>query len=85
MKLFTTINSECAGRVAQIGAGDRGFGRIWTHTVFVIEPASADNGAVLLWNSDFRGADAGAFAREGKADRLSDSAGAARHDRDLIT
>jgi acetyl-CoA carboxylase biotin carboxyl carrier protein len=38
MKLFTTINSECAGRVAQIGAetGDLvEYGR----TLFVIEPA----------------------------------------------
>jgi acetyl-CoA carboxylase biotin carboxyl carrier protein len=38
MKLFTTINSECAGRVAQIGAetGDLvEYGR----TLFIIEPA----------------------------------------------
>ena len=38
MKLFTTINSECAGRVVQIGAetGDLvEYGR----TLFIIEPA----------------------------------------------
>jgi acetyl-CoA carboxylase biotin carboxyl carrier protein len=38
MKLFTTINAECAGRVVQIGAESGElveFGR----TLFVIEPA----------------------------------------------
>lgn len=38
MKLFTTINSECAGRVVQIGA-ETGDLVEYGHTLFVIEPA----------------------------------------------
>lgn len=39
MKLFTTINSECAGRVVQIGA-ETGDLVEYGHTLFVIEPAT---------------------------------------------
>jgi hypothetical protein len=39
MKLFTTINSECAGRVVQIGA-ETGDLVEYGHTLFVIEPAN---------------------------------------------
>ena len=38
MKLFTTINSECAGRVVQIGAETGDFVE-YGRTLFIIEPA----------------------------------------------